>query len=191
MGGIQVDERGWRFANETLFPGGLGAKMLDLPGKHSYEIFDEYIYQAAQDRLAKVAEAGILEKADTADELGSRLGVDPIALARTIERYNNCAGGGVDEFGRTVLAPLGLPLFGIEVWVAMYHTQGGLKVNTNAQVLRPDGSLVPNLYAGGGTASGISGSGADGYFPGNGLLAALGLGKLAGEHAAGCVAVGT
>ena len=61
----------------------------------------------------------------------------------------------------------------------------GLKVNTLAQVIRPDGSVVPSLYAGGGTAAGFSGkAGPSGYLSANGLLAALVLGKIAGEAAA-------
>jgi fumarate reductase flavoprotein subunit len=51
--------------------------------------------------------------------------------------------------------------------------------------MRGDGSIVPNLYAGGGTAVGFSGtSGPAGYSSANGLLAALVLGKIAGESAA-------
>ena len=57
-------------------------------------------------------------------------------------------------------------------------------MNVNGQVLRPDGSIIPNFYAGGGVATGISGIGMEGYMPGNGQLASLGLGMLAGEHAA-------
>ena len=67
--------------------------------------------------------------------------------------------------------------------VALYHTQGGLKVNADGQVLRGDGSIIPNLYAGGGVAVGVSGKGLEGYLPGNGLLASLGFGMLAAEHA--------
>lgn len=53
-----------------------------------------------------------------------------------------------------------------------------------ARVLRSDGSVIPGLYAGGGTAVGVSGSGHAGYSSGNGLLAAAVLGKIAGEDAA-------
>jgi fumarate reductase flavoprotein subunit len=51
-------------------------------------------------------------------------------------------------------------------------------------VLRPDGSRISGLYAGGGTAVGVSGKGYKGYSSGNGLLAAMVLGKIAGEAAA-------
>jgi fumarate reductase flavoprotein subunit len=60
-----------------------------------------------------------------------------------------------------------------------------LKVDTSARVLRPNGRHVPGLYAGGGTAVGVSGSGYRGYSSGNGLLAATVLGKIAGETASG------
>jgi len=44
--------------------------------------------------------------------------------------------------------------------------------------------VVPNIYAGGGTAAGFSGkAGPSGYLSANGLLAALVLGKIAGEEA--------
>ncbi len=57
-------------------------------------------------------------------------------------------------------------------------------VNANARVGHPGGSAIPNLYAGGGVRAGISGHGAGGYLSGNGLLTALGYGRIAGEHAA-------
>ena len=58
-------------------------------------------------------------------------------------------------------------------------------MDTRARVLRPDNTPIPGLYAGGGTAVGISGSGYRGYSSGNGLLAAAVLGKVAGEEASG------
>ena len=67
---------------------------------------------------------------------------------------------------------------------SLFHTQGGLVVDEHARVLREDGSTVDGLYAGGGTATGISGHGAAGYLSGNGLTTAMGFGRLAGVHAA-------
>jgi fumarate reductase flavoprotein subunit len=54
-----------------------------------------------------------------------------------------------------------------------------------ARVLRPGGLPVPNLYAAGGTAVGVAGrDGGRGYCSATGLLTALGLGRIAGRHAA-------
>jgi fumarate reductase flavoprotein subunit len=111
------------------------------------------------------------------------LAIDAGGLKQTIEEYNLAASGGRDVLGRTLPEPFSAPFYGIKVTVALYHTQGGLKVNVEGQVLRPDGSIIPNLYAGGGVATGISGKGLEGYLPGNGLLASLGLGMIAGAHA--------
>ena len=90
-----------------------------------------------------------------------------------------------DAFGREEFAgrPLEAPFYGIHVRGALFHTQGGLRVNGLARVLREEGSPIPGLYAGGGTAVGISGRGHEGYSSGNGLLAATVLGKIAGEAA--------
>lgn len=187
-GGIMVDLGGKRFIDETKYPGGLGAKMLDLPGKQAYEIFDERIYQLHRNlpglrNLAGLFESGVLKKAQTPEELAGLLGIDGSGLKQTIQDYNSASSSGKDAFGRALSEPFNAPFYGIKVTVALFHTQGGLRVTPDGQVLRPDGSIVPNLYAGGGVATGISGKGLEGYLPGNGLLASLGLGMRAGEHA--------
>ena len=93
---------------------------------------------------------------------------------------------GRKDFG---LAPLTGKLYGCRVVPGLFHTQGGLKVGLNGEVLKPDGTPVPNLFAGGGAAAGISGrAGARGYASGNGLLTAIALGRLAGIEAARQVA---
>ena len=97
-----------------------------------------------------------------------------------------------DPFGREEFlgGPLEPPFYAIHVRGALFHTQGGLKVDTRARVLKPGGAHIPGLYAGGGTATGVSGSGYKGYSSGNGLLAAAVLGKVAGEAVSGEIAEG-
>ena len=90
-----------------------------------------------------------------------------------------------DAFGRSDVRALEAPYFGVKVTGALFHTQGGLVVDDHARVVRPDGSVIEGLYAGGGAAESISGHGASGYMSGNGLLTAFGLGWLAGRHASG------
>jgi fumarate reductase flavoprotein subunit len=100
------------------------------------------------------------------------------------------AGVASDPFGRDFNGkpPLAPPFYAAKVTGALFHTQGGLRVNGDGRVMRQDGSTLPNLYAGGGAARGISGDGADGYLAGNGLLTATSLGRLAGRAAAGSLA---
>jgi fumarate reductase flavoprotein subunit len=185
-----VDALGKRFVDERRYPGGLGSKMLDLPGKQAYEIFDERIFQLHREApglrsLGGLFDAGLLLKAETPWELAGQLAIEAEGLKQTIEEYNAfSARGEKDAFGRVLPQRLNAAYYGIKVTVALYHTQGGLKVNTDGQVVRADGSIIPNLYAGGGVAVGVSGQGLEGYLPGNGLLASLGLGMIAAEHAA-------
>jgi fumarate reductase flavoprotein subunit len=96
------------------------------------------------------------------------------------------AGRQQDPFGRdfTDILPLAPPFRAVEVRGALFHTQGGLQVDPNARVLRNDGSPLPNLYAAGGAARGISGPSSWGYLGGNGLVTAVVLGRLAGDSAA-------
>src|SRR5262245_66052871 len=79
-GGIMVDCDGNRFVDETRYPGGLGVKMLDLPGKQAYEIFDERIFRLHRNahalrNLATLLEAGILLTDDTTDDVRSKLAI--------------------------------------------------------------------------------------------------------------------
>lgn len=113
------------------------------------------------------------------------LGLPAQALDDTLDQYRAVAEGRrADAFGRRDCRRLEPPFHGVKVTGALFHTQGGLVVDAAARVLRTDGSPVANLYAGGGTAAGLSGHGPGGYFSGNGLLTALGYGMLAGRDAA-------
>ena len=68
---------------------------------------------------------------------------------------------------------------------SLFHTQGGVVIDIGTRVLRKDGSQLPNLFAGGGAARGMSGPSRWGYFSGGGLLSAVTQGRAAGTNAAG------
>ena len=98
--------------------------------------------------------------------------------------------GEADRFGGTFNSAqkLQAPFVAVKVNGALFHTQGGLEVDHNAQVIAEDGGTLPNLFAGGGAARGVSGSGASGYVAGNGLMTATTYGRLAGTAAAALAA---
>ena len=180
-GGIMVGPDGRRFGNETRYPGGLSAGILNLPDKQGYEVFDQRIFDLQRHQLGDVESDFV--KADTAAQLAEKLGIGAAGLEETLGSFNAALGTN-DEFGRQVTTALAPPLYGVKVTVALYHTQGGIRVSPEGEVLRKDGSPIPNLYAGGGVAAGVSGDGMEGYLPGNGQLASLGLGFIAGKNAA-------
>jgi fumarate reductase flavoprotein subunit len=84
------------------------------------------------------------------------------------------------HFKRSLMAPF----HAIRVTGALFHTQGGLDINAQCQVLRPDGTCLPNLLAAGGAARGVSGDAVWGYLSGNGLLSAIAGGYIAAHTAA-------
>ena len=66
---------------------------------------------------------------------------------------------------------------------ALFHTQGGLDIDTRARLLRESGTPLPNLLAAGGAARGVSGESVSGYLSGNGLLSAVAGGFIAARTA--------
>jgi len=112
------------------------------------------------------------------------------SLARTVDEIAACAAGyasdcfGRDFTGKPMLRP---PYFAVRFTGALFHTQGGLEVDTEARVLRvlnTHGAPLPNLFSAGGAALGLSGLAVWGYLSGNGLLSAVVLGRLVGSSAA-------
>lgn len=188
-GGYLVNAAGERFGDETSGYSEYAVESLRHARGRAWIILDRRIFEACQSfqDFRDTVDSGGLKWAADAEALADAAGIDPAGLVRTAETTRALAGGtGTDSFGRTFWeAPLDGELGAIAVEPALFHTQGGLRVNGNAAVVRPDGTPITGLYASGGAASGISGHGAGGYLAGNGLLPALGLALLAAEHAAG------
>ena len=188
-GGIQVNAEGRRFANETTGYSEQAVPVLAQPGGIAWSV-----YGAPQDAVARQFEdyrnaeaAGALRSAGTVSGLERMMELPDGSLAATLDGVAAMARGTAsDPLGRVfddrlLLAP---PYFAVKVTGALFHTQGGLVIDENARVLRADGTPLPNLFAGGGAACGLSGPDVEGYLSGNGLLTAVTLGRIAGRAAA-------
>lgn len=188
-GGVLIDRNGERFGDEGAGYSGFARNVMGAAGP-VHAIFDDRIRAIAdkEEEFHEMMEMGGARRAVSAGELAPAIGVDAGNLTATIARYNDAAQGrSTDPLGRTAfgIAPLQPPLFATRVVPGLFHTQGGLLVDEQAHVMRADGTIIANLFAGGGAAAGISGrAGGGGYASGNGLLTALGLGRLAGCTAA-------
>lgn len=188
-GGFIIGDDARRFGDESLGYSGYASIVLGRGGD-TYAIFDQKIFDiaAGEDEFLELWKYGGLKRGDTPEEIARIVGLDEAALADEVATYNQAAGGGgADRLGRRDfgLGPLNGPYYICRVVPGLFHTQGGLKVDGDGRVLRPGGRPVPNLFAGGGAAAGISGrSGALGYASGNGLLSAIALGRLAALAAA-------
>jgi fumarate reductase flavoprotein subunit len=189
QGGFQLNKLGQRFANEALGYSEQAAKINAQPDSIAYSIFDERLHQLMLgfDDYHDALRAGAIIEAATIPELASKTGLPEAALAQALADVEAMTLGqkpcpfGRDFTGKPPLAP---PYRAARVTGALFHTQGGLMVDGEGRVLRADGSPLPNLFAGGGAARGVSGAGASGYIAGNGLLTATGFGRLAGTAAA-------
>lgn len=188
-GGIVVNGAGCRFGDESAGYSGYTPNVMAQRGP-CFAIFDQKIFDvtAAEEEFLELANYGGVKKGATTAELAGYHGLDAKALTASVESYNKAARGEApDAFGRRdfALAPLTGTLYICRVVPGLFHTQGGLMVDNDGRVLRPNGQPVANLFAGGGAAAGLSGrTGAGGYASGNGLLSAVGLGRLAGLAAA-------
>jgi fumarate reductase flavoprotein subunit len=185
-GGIQVNRDGRRFGTELQGYSERALDVLDQPDGLAWDIYPQKLHDLGMtfEEYRTANEAGAIKRADTLEKFAAVLGIAAHGLIETIEAYNAAADGAdSDPMGRERCTRIDPPYFGVKVTGALFHTQGGLRVDEHTRVLKSDGSVVGNLYAGGGVAAGVSGHGASGYLSGNGLLTALGYGYLAGKHA--------
>jgi fumarate reductase flavoprotein subunit len=188
-GGVLVNARGERFVDEMADIAGMVHPVLAQPGGVAWVVFDAaiearcaYIPESTQLMALNAAKVG-----DTPAELATVMGVDPDALEAALAAAHAAhAQRRADSLGRRWAedAPPSAPFRALKVRGAIYHTQGGLQVDGAARVLRPDGQPLSNLFAGGGSARGVSGPSFWGYLPAMGLCAAVTLGMAAGQSAA-------
>jgi fumarate reductase flavoprotein subunit len=188
-GGFLVNEDGERFGNEAKGYSALAIDVVKQPGNVAYEVFDERIFEkleGAFDDFDEAVDLGSYVSAPDIEALAETMGCDPETTSDALASYNEAVRNNEPDSvgrkdGRSILEP---PFYGATVTGSLFHTQGGLVVDKHGRVCRTDDGVVKNLYAGGGTAVGISGHGSGGYLSGNGLTTALGFGRLAGMHAA-------
>ena len=182
-GAILVNNKGERFTNEMLTRDKVSAAILEQEGKRAYLVFD----QSVRDSLAaieKYVSQGITTEAETPEALAETLGMDAATLKATIESYNEAVRSGNDAaFGRSSGLETTFekaPYYAIEVAPGVHHTMGGIKINTNSEVISSEGSVIKNLYAAGEVTGGVHGAERLG---GNALADIIVFGRQAGINA--------
>jgi fumarate reductase flavoprotein subunit len=188
-GGILVNTTGERFSNEMRGYSEHGAEVAAQPGHIAWDIFGASGHEAAEGfyDYREIRKLGAVKMANTREELSAVTGLPLDKLEAEFQAIAESARTGKpDRFGRIFSADdvLKPPFYAVKVNGALFHTQGGLVINEEARVLRESGEPLPNLFAGGGAARGVSGDANYGYLSGNGLLTATTFGRLAGMGAA-------
>jgi fumarate reductase flavoprotein subunit len=191
-GGFQVNAEGLRFSDESRGYSEQAAIVLAQPDGIAFDVFDERIAAIARQfaDFRDAEAAGAIVEAATIADLAERLHLPALALRQSFAEVEDAKRlRGRDRFGRdfTRAQQLTPPFNAVKVTGALFHTQGGLAVDKDARVLNTEGQPLPNLFAAGGAAAGVSSSRASGYLSGNGLLTATVLGRIAGESAAALV----
>ncbi|MBM86417.1 MAG: 3-ketosteroid dehydrogenase [Rhodospirillaceae bacterium] len=189
-GGIQLNAEGRRFSNEHEGYSEQSVKVLAQTNGVAWNVYDRRLHALGMEFADyRGAEAlGAIRRAETVGELAGIIAAPVDVVRATLVRVAaHAAGVEPCPFGRDFSNAPGLatpPWFAVKVTGALFHTQGGVEIDTAARVLRSDGAPFPNLLAGGGAAVGVSGTTVEGYLSGNGLLSAVALGRIAGQEAA-------
>jgi fumarate reductase flavoprotein subunit len=177
-GAVQLNARGERFHDETHGYSEAAAAVLAQPGAVAWLVFDDEILAFARSfpDFVEAESAGACRHAGDRAALAALTGGSATAIERTLA---SLVPGRADAFGRRIERALAPPWHAIKVTGALFHTQGGLDVDGACRVRRPDGSVLPGLWAAGGAARGVSGDAVWGYLSGNGLLSAVAGGYIA------------
>lgn len=182
-GAILINRDGKRFINELETRDTVSKAILAQNNATAFLVFDTGVV----DRLAAIKDyksEGLLTEANSIKELADKINVNADELEKTIDAYNSYFATQDDkEFSRRVLAgelKVG-PFYAVEVAPAIHHTMGGMKINTNAEVINNSGNVVEGLFAAGEVTGGIHGGNRIG---GNAVADIVVFGKIAGKNAA-------
>src|SRR3989454_2728964 len=199
--GIYLNAEGKRFVDEgadfrNYTYAKYGRVVLGQPGQFAWQVFDKKVAHLLRDeyRIKQITKAS----ANTLEELVEKLDdVDARAALEEIRRYNaavrteipfnpnvkdgRCTTGlsvNKSNWANVLDTP---PFEAYAVTCGITFTFGGLRINTDAQVISTDGEPIAGLFAGGGLTGGIF------YFNypgGTGLTNGSVFGRIAGANAA-------
>ena len=103
--------------------------------------------------LMSLEQGGMVQRADTIEELAEKLNLPVDTFKATVERYNElCEKGEDEDFGKEAFRMIPLknpPYFGCRQGASLLCTLDGLRINAKMQVLDKQGSPIEGLYAAG------------------------------------------
>lgn len=152
-GAVIVDRHGRRFGDETLGYSAFADLALAADGPF-HMIYDTCIRDnvaAGQPDYPESLKMGAARTFETPQAMAEGLGLAPEVFTETLDQARSAATGACeDRFGRGDwgFGPLARPLCATEIEPALFHTQGGLKIDPEARVLDRSGRPILGLYAG-------------------------------------------
>lgn len=182
-GAILVNAEGKRFYDEVSTRDAVSAAEIAQPGSFSWLIVDQNMADASSVIKGYISR-GYTKQGDTYEELAKAIDVPADVFAKTMETWNNYVKDKKDpDFNRTSFTnPLDkAPFYAIKVTAGIHHTMGGLKIDSNAHVLKGNGQIIPGLFAAGEVTGGVHGGNRLG---GNAVADFVIFGRIAGDSAA-------
>lgn len=182
-GAIVANREGKRFEQEMTTRDVMSAAILKQTGKTAFLVFDQGVRDSLK-AIESYAKQELLTEGATIGELAQKLNIPAADLEATVKRYNGFVDAKKDaDFNRANM-PRKLetaPFYAVEIGPAVHHTMGGIKIDTDAEVINESGSAVPGLYAAGEVTGGVHGANRLG---GNAMADIAVFGKIAGTNAA-------
>lgn len=180
-GAILVNRDAKRFIDELQTRDVVSKAVLEQKEGSAFILFNQEIRESLKAADGYVKKGYAVE--GTLAEVAAKLGIDAKVLKETVDKYNESVRTKVDEFNKTKFARelLGDKFYAIEISPAVHHTMGGVRINTNAEVLAKNGRPIKGLYAAGEVTGGVHGANRIG---GNAVTDITVYGKIAGENAA-------
>ena len=181
-GAVLINAEGKRFIDEVGPRDVVSAAEIAQTGSYSWLVVDQAMVDASS-VIQGYIKKGYTVTGETYEELGKAMGVDEAAFAETMKTWNGYVEAKNDpDFGRTSFAnPLDTaPYYAIKVTAGVHHTMGGLTINTNTEVLKEDGTVIPGLFAAGEVTGGVHGANRLG---GNAVADFTVFGRIAGKAA--------
>ncbi len=191
---VMFNKEGRRFVEELDRRDVLSRAILAQTGSVAYEIWDQaaddatHVVETHADEFDNLTSRGLCVRANTLEEACEPFGIDAGGLKATIERWNEMCDAGKDEdFNyRAEMHRIETPPFYVMVYApAVHYTMGGLRINTDAQVLATSGEPISGLYAAGEVAGGKMGTNRLGS---TSMADIYTFGRVAGDNAAAYVA---
>ena len=182
-GAILVNAEGKRFIDEVGTRDVVSAAEIAQTGSYSWLIVDQAMLDASA-TIAGYVKKGLTKTGATYEELAAACEIDAANFAATMEAWNGYVEAKNDpDFGRVSFTkPLNkAPYYAVKVTAGIHHTMGGLKINTETQVLTAEGTAIPGLYAAGEVTGGVHGANRLG---GNAVCDFVVFGRIAGAEAA-------